>query len=76
MKMRLQRSCFPLNIAKFLRTPILKNIWKRLLLLVAVRYEVIFLEKMTAIHTFDNNLEDRSVDGLIKSHPPSTKARQ
>ena len=24
---RLQRKCFPLDIAKFLRTPILKNIW-------------------------------------------------
>ena len=31
-KMRLQRSCFPVNNAKDLRTPILKNIWKRLLL--------------------------------------------
>ena len=25
---RLQNKCFPLNIVKFLRTPILKNIWK------------------------------------------------
>ena len=31
IKKRLQLSCFPLNIAKFLRTPILKNICKRLL---------------------------------------------
>ena len=30
IKKRLQHSCFPLNIAKFLRTPTLKNIYKRL----------------------------------------------
>ena len=29
---RLQHRCFPVNIAKFLRTPIFKNICKRLLL--------------------------------------------
>ena len=32
MKKKLQHSCFPVNIAKFLRTPILKNICERLLL--------------------------------------------
>ena len=32
IKMRLQHRCFPVNIAKFLRTPILKNISKQLLL--------------------------------------------
>ena len=30
VKRRLQRSCFPMNIAKFLRTPVLKNICERL----------------------------------------------
>ena len=30
-KKRLQRSCFPVEFAKFLRTPILKNISKQLL---------------------------------------------
>ena len=30
---RLQHSCFPLNIAKLLKTPILKNIYKWLLLI-------------------------------------------
>ena len=30
---RLQHACFPVNIAKFLKTPILKNICERLLLL-------------------------------------------
>ena len=30
----LQNRCFPVKYAKFLRTPILKNICKRLLLLV------------------------------------------
>ena len=33
---RLQHRCFPMNIAKFLRTPILKNICERLLLRVAI----------------------------------------
>ena len=32
IKMRLQHRCFPVNIAKFLRAPILKNICERLLL--------------------------------------------
>ena len=31
-KKRLQHGCVPINIAKFLRTPILKNICERLLL--------------------------------------------
>ena len=30
---RIQHRCFPVNIAKFLRTPIVKNIFKRLLLI-------------------------------------------
>ena len=34
---RLQHSCFPVDIAKFLRTPILKNICEWLLLGVANR---------------------------------------
>ena len=32
LKKRLEHKCFPVNIAKFLRTPILKNICERLLL--------------------------------------------
>ena len=32
LKKRLQHRCFPVNIVKFLRTPILKDIFKRLLL--------------------------------------------
>ena len=32
IKKRLQHRCFPVNVANFLRTPILKNICKRLLL--------------------------------------------
>ena len=31
-KNRLQHRCFVVNIEKFLRMPILKNIWKQLLL--------------------------------------------
>ena len=36
VKKRLQLRCFPVNIAKFLRTPILKNICKWLLLSVSI----------------------------------------
>ena len=32
IKKTLQHRCFPMNIAKFLRTPILRNIWEQLLL--------------------------------------------
>ena len=32
IKKRIQHSCFPVNIVKFLRTCILKNIWEQLLL--------------------------------------------
>ena len=35
---RLQLRCFPMNIAKFLRTPILRNICERLLLTMAIGY--------------------------------------
>ena len=36
IKKRLRHRCFPVNIAKFLSTPILKNICKRLLLWMCV----------------------------------------
>ena len=45
IKERLQPRCFPVNIAKFLRTPILKNICELLLLLI-----VIFLQENNHIH--------------------------
>ena len=34
IKKRLQHRCFPLHVRKFLRTPILKNISERLLLII------------------------------------------
>ena len=37
MKKRLEYRCFPVNIAKFLRAPILKNICERLLLSIGQR---------------------------------------
>ena len=43
IKKRLQLWCFPLNIAKFLRTPILKNICERLLLRVPKPTSCLFL---------------------------------
>ena len=40
LKKRLQHRCFHVNIAKFLRTPILKNIYEQLLLEIYVeKYE-------------------------------------
>ena len=36
IKKRLQHRCFPVNIAKFLRTPVLKNICERLLLQITL----------------------------------------
>ena len=44
IKMRLQHRCFPLNIAKILRTPILKNTCVRLLLCIYQAYLIISLE--------------------------------
>ena len=44
MKKRLQHSCFPVNTAKFLKTPILKNICERLLLFVCGIYIHIIFE--------------------------------
>ena len=36
IKKRLQHRCFPVNIVKFLRIPILKNIYERLFLIMAI----------------------------------------
>ena len=43
IKKRLQLSCFPLNIAKLLRTPILKNICQRLHLRILKTTSCLFL---------------------------------
>ena len=51
IKRRLQFSCFSLNIAKFLRTPILKNICERLLLRVLKPTSCLFLYP---VETFKN----------------------
>ena len=43
IKKRLQQRCFPMNIAKLLRSPILKSIWKRLFSYVTLMFSsVIF----------------------------------
>ena len=44
LKKRLQHKCFPGNIGKFLRTPILQNSWKQLLL---------HIQYLTAFATID-----------------------
>ena len=38
IKKRFQNKCFPVNISKFLRTPILKNICEPLLRLLEVKF--------------------------------------
>ena len=43
IKKRLQHRCFPVNIAKFLRNPILKNICEQLLLKVTEKFTSNFL---------------------------------
>ena len=50
-KKRLQHKCFPVNIAKFLRTPILKNICQRLLLRFLLSSSFFFL--INYKNTFD-----------------------
>ena len=44
IKKRLQNRCFPMNIAKFSRTPILKNICEGLLLTVSLRISLTLFE--------------------------------
>ena len=41
IKKRLQHSCFPVNIKKFLRTPILKSICERLFLIVVEQGDMV-----------------------------------
>ena len=43
IKKTLQLSCFPLNIAKFLRTPILRNTYERVILRVLKPTSCLFL---------------------------------
>ena len=60
IKKRLQHICFPVNIAKFLRTPILKNICDRLLLnlssqslLIIIYYKINQFNTRYDFQTFD-----------------------
>ena len=43
---RLQHRCFPVSIARFFRTPILKNIFERLFLIIVERYYVYHQESV------------------------------
>ena len=47
LKKRLQHWCFPVKFAKFLRTPILRNIWERLLL-TPIKFRLIWRLTMTS----------------------------
>ena len=43
--MRLQHSCFPVKFTKFSKTPILKNIWERVLLYKGISSIMQFVAK-------------------------------
>ena len=53
IKKRLQHRCFPVNVAKFLRTDILKNICERLFLCL-----MDFLEQIVFKEAFQNGLSN------------------
>ena len=62
-KKRLQRRCFSVNIAKFLRTPILRTIFKRMLLIVrkyAVNdiLQLLYEQPSTSIHNTSMKIEN------------------
>ena len=68
IKNRLQHSCFSVKFAKYLRTPILKNIWERLLLFVPrmlmlpENFVHAFLNKTRSMHLEDaHNLPKQCV---------------
>ena len=54
-KETLQHRCFPVNIAKFLRTPILKNIYKRLIQQIS-KFTLFWYLYYCFIWTFDCQL--------------------
>ena len=63
IKKRLQCRCFPENIAKFLRTPILKNFCERLLLDwggLGIKGEIIYFKILFLFGNSDENERDLS----------------
>ena len=50
LKKRLSHRCFPVNFAKFLRTPFLNNTPGRLLLTILIHQLIVYLEKMNKRH--------------------------
>ena len=52
IKKRLQHRCFPVKLAKFLRTSILKNICERLLLKISTLQKKLFIDFFHKIMTF------------------------
>ena len=71
IKKRLQHKCFPVNIAKFLRTPILTNICERRFL-----YRWALISKFTFV-PFPQIVEQLSKSIFSKNitlHPPCKKA--
>ena len=60
IKKKLQHKCFPVDILKFLRTPILKNIYEWLLLILGYRLtsaatEIVSLVKLEMFLIFQKN---------------------
>ena len=52
LKKRLWHKCFPVNFAKFLRTPFLQNTSGRLLVLFEWVNSFIYVEKLSCIRTY------------------------
>ena len=73
VKNKLQRRCFPMKFVKFLRAPILKKNWKRLLLEILTKSfhfskEEIFKTKSFAF-SFTMRFNDRCPDGFKNEEP-------
>ena len=56
----LQHRCFPVNIAKFLRTPILKNICQRLLLVIPWCHDIYWKTRLQL-----NNIKKASITHIF-----------
>ena len=66
IKKRLQQRCFPVNITKFLRTPILKNVCEQLVLFIILT-TVLFLPVNVRKKIFFQKLITESAGALQRS---------
>ena len=66
IKQRLQHRCFPVRFANILRTPILKNIWKRLLLDTGKHKEDVLQNKKTFLKILQYSQENIPIFQLLQ----------